>query len=264
MQEPELRGFLASMDSAEGVFETVRVSDGAPEYLDYHLRRLSEGAEFINAEVPDLDYGFLVKRLAQENVINSPVARLKIILYIGSDGKNHFCLVLEPYDMPPKSGYSSGVQLISAMHPCCESMLAKIKCTKRKPYSRLRDMSIEKGFFDCMLTDRRGVITETTICSLFFMIDGKFYTPPSDCDRLRGVMEQVVKEELDAMGYKVEEKEFRSKNICCETGIFMTNSLVGVLPVKSINRTTLKSISKEREVQSLIGKFSPYSVLDSV
>lgn len=254
----ETEEFKDSMNSLDGVFETVRVKKGKPEYLEHHLKRLKRGAEFLNADFPELNYKAVIKKLVAENMLNGSVSRMRIIVYIGDDDKSHFCLMLEPYHPPRKAGYSAGVQLITAMHPCCESALARIKCTRRDDYSRLRDMSADKGFFDCMLTDRRGVVTETTICSLFFVEDGRFYTPPCDCSRLKGIMETVVIEELDKMGVKVKEKEYRSKDITAETAMFMTNSLIGVMPVKSINRTFLNNVAKEPGVAPLIKKFSPH------
>lgn len=258
MDPDELEEFMDSMNSLDGVFETVRVKKGKPEYLDYHLKRLKHGSEFLNADFPELNYKAVVKKLAAENMLNGSVSRMRIIVYIGDDDNSHFCLMLEPYSPPGKAGYSEGVQLITAMHPCCESALARIKCTRRDDYARLRDMSADKGFFDCMLTDRRGVVTETTVCSLFFIEDGGFYTPPCDCSRLKGIMETVVIEELEGMGIKVEEREYRSKDITAETAMFMTNSLIGVMPVKSINRTFLNNAAGEPGVAAIIKKFSPH------
>ncbi len=259
LEEREVRSYFDSLQSMDGVFETVRVIRGEPEYLEYHLERLRRGVCHIKAEVPSLDYGALLKKLMLENVLNGSPARMKIVVYIGDDNSQHFTVSLEPYNLPPKTGYTSGVQLMSAMHPLCENPLSRIKCTRRADYSRLREMSTEKGYFDCMLTDRRGVITETTVCSIFFVEGEDFFIPPCDCDRLKGVMERAVIEELEKAGKKVVEKEFRSKNITPEVGMLMTNSLMGVMPVKSINRTALKNLTKRPEAAALISKFSPYS-----
>ncbi len=258
MEQKEIQSLLDSMNSRDGVFETLRVRAEDPEYLGYHLERLKEGCEFISADFPDVDFIALVKKLSQENMLNGKTGRMKIIVYIDEDDKSHFCVTLAPYGPFPRAGYSSGVQLITAMHPCCESALARIKCTRRGGYANLRNMSADKGYFDCMLTDRRGVITETTFCSLFLVEDGSFFVPPCDCSRLLGVMERVVVEELAAIGIKVQEKEYRSKNITSETGMFITNSLLGVMPVKSVNRTVLKNVRENPGLDSIIGKLSPY------
>lgn len=247
--------FLRALQYGEGVFETIRVKEGTAEYLKLHLKRLSEGAKFINTEVPDVDYESLIRKLLKKNQIQGKLARAKIILF-GRESP-HFCLTVEAYNPPDSSSYASGVKLLAAKHPYCESEVARIKSACRLPYMKLREKAARKGCFDCLLTTYKGEILESTVANLFIWDGEKFFVPPVRYYRLHGIMERVVVKEVKRSGFSICEKNIKLKGLSSRKGIFLTNSLIGVLPVRSVGNTILRNISREPVVAELLTKFSP-------
>ena len=249
--------FLRALQYGEGVFETIRVKEGTPEYLKLHLKRLSEGAKFISTEVPDADYESLIRKLLKKNQINGKLARVKIIL---SNGKSpHFCLISEEFHPPDRSNYSNGVKLSTGKHPYCGSEIARIKSICRLPYMKLRQKAARKGCFDCLLTTYKGEILESTVANLLIWDGEKFSVPPVRSYRLHGIMERVVVKEVKRSGFSVCEKDIRLKGLSSRKGIFLTNSLIGVLPVRSVGNTILRDIAREPVVAELLTKFSPFA-----
>ncbi len=253
---PERIKFLRALQYGEGVFETIRVKEGIPEYLKLHLKRLGEGAKFLNTAVPDADYESLIRKLLKKTRINGKLARAKIILFNGESP--HFCLTLEPYAPPDRDNYATGVKLSTGKHPYCESEVAKIKSICRLPYMELRDKAVRKGCFDCLLIGCEGKILESTVANLFIWDGKNFFIPPITSHRLHGIMEIVVVKELKRDGFRVREKRIKLKDLSSKNGLLITNSLIGVMPVRAVGKTTFRNVTGETIIRKLINKFSPY------
>ncbi len=254
---PETLKFSGALQYGEGVFETIRVKEGKAEYLKLHLERLSEGAKFINTLVPDVDYESLIKKLLKKNELAGKLAKLKIILF--KEESPHFYLAAEPYNPPDSSNYATGVRLFTARHPYCESEVARIKSICRLPYMKLREKAVEKGCFDCLLTSCDEEILESTVANLLIWDGENFFVPPVSSYRLRGIMERVVVEELKRDGFGVCEKKIGLKDLTPENLPLITNSLIGVMPVRTIGKTTFR-IAEDGIIRTLINKFSPFEI----
>lgn len=248
-----------ALQSGSGVFETIRIKENSPEYLKPHLARLSEGARFIGLTSPDANYESLIGELLKRNSFSGKLAKLKIILFPGKERKTaHSCLMLEPYNPPARDNYANGVKLSAARHPFYESGIARIKSTCRLPYSGLRAKAAEEGNFDCLLTDADGEILETTIGNLLVWDGKQFAVPPVDSNRLRGIMEKAVVRNLKRKRFNVSEKSMSLKELSSGKDVFMTNSLIGVLPVRAVGDTILRNAAGEPVIGELVREFSPF------
>ncbi len=250
--------FLRALQTGIGVFETIRVKENIPEYLGLHLIRLNKGAKFIGVTLPDADYNSLIKKLLKINSLSGKLAKLKIIIFPDLDKRRtaHFCMTLEPYVPPAGDSYSTGVELLTAKHPYCESEIARIKSICRLPYIRLRERALKRSYFDCLLTDADWKILETTISNLFVWDGEEFFIPPVSSHRLRGIMERMVIKRLKASGFRVVEKNIKLRDLNSQKGLLMTNSLIGVMPVRAIGKITLKDITGDAIIMELMRKFS--------
>lgn len=250
--------FSRALQYGEGVFETIRVKESLPEYLDLHLGRLRKGAKFIGIGFPDVDYESLIRKLVKRNPLSKKLAKLKIILSPGEKKQTpHFCITLELYNPPDRFNYATGIKLFTAKHPYCESKVAKIKSICRLPYMKLRETAMKNRCFDCLLTSSGGEILESTVANLFIWDGRNFSVPPISSCRLHGIMERAVVKELKRRGFSVCEKNITLKRLNSRKGIFLTNSLIGVLPVKAVGNIILRNIIREPVVSDLVSKFSP-------
>src|SRR6266542_6835524 len=99
------RGFLYG----DGLFETLRVSQGRPLWWDRHLERLQRGADFLKLPLPwpapELR-GFAGK-LIQRNAMTESVLRLTLTRGLGFRGNstkaaNHPPISRSPHPLPPR------------------------------------------------------------------------------------------------------------------------------------------------------------------
>jgi branched-subunit amino acid aminotransferase/4-amino-4-deoxychorismate lyase len=247
---PERLESSVALQTEAGVFETIRIKQNSPEYLKPHLTRLSKGARFIGLIPPAVDYESLIRELLKKNSLSGELARLRIILFLGEERETaHLCLMLEPYNPPARDNYANGVKLSAARHPFDENDIAKIKSTCRLPYSRLREKATGEGNFDCLLTNADGEILETTIGNLWVWDRNQFAIPPVDSNRLLGIMEKTVVRNLKRKGFSVSEKSMSLKELNSKKGVLMTNSLIGVLPVRAVGDTVLKNVTGEEIIR---------------
>lgn len=72
--------------------------------------------------------------------------------------------------------------------------------------------------------------------NIFFVSKDKILTPPVSSGLLNGIMRQYIMKIAN-----VEERIIRPENISEFTEIFLTNSLLGIMPVKRLGEHTFNS-----------------------
>ena len=77
-----------------------------------------------------------------------------------------------------------------------------------------------------MYLNTRGDICETTNANLFFVRDGRLYTPDERCGLLPGTVRAWLCER-----YEAEQGTFRQDSLDSWDEVFATNALMGVRPV---------------------------------
>ncbi len=92
------------------------------------------------------------------------------------------------------------------------------------------------------LVDQEGTVSETSRANILLIKDKRVIRPLSP-HVLPGVMEKVVCEHLLQWGYEVREQKVLPEDMFFFDEVFLTNSLMGVVPVlhldhKKLNEST--------------------------
>jgi branched-chain amino acid aminotransferase len=103
-----------------------------------------------------------------------------------------------------------------------ENILAKINVKERRA---------DEGFF----FNEENFLTEGIISNVFIVYKDSILTPDLKCGILPGITRGVVIELALNMGFKVEEKKIKEQNLFQAEEIFITNSLLEVMPVVRVN-----------------------------
>lgn len=162
------------------LLETILHTPGEKYFLlPYHLRRLSDSAEYFG--IP-LDIGNVVKTL-EELTRSLPPCPAKIRLIVSPDGT-----ILCESSPLADSGVSGPVRLKLASQAVDSSNPYLFhKTTNREVYeSTLSSLEDDSGFDDVLLWNEREEITETTIANVIVRVKGFLYTPPVACGLLPG------------------------------------------------------------------------------
>ncbi len=207
-------GFLFGL----GAFETMAVYGGRPVFLEKHLERLARGLEFlgISRRVTEED----VYRFLEENGIPFPEV-LKIVV---SEENTLFLPRKNPYK---KEAYEKGFTIDFAQIRRNEtSRFVYHKTLNYGECIRERREAAARGFDEAVFLNSRGEICEGTASNLFFVRDGRIVTPALSVGLLPGVMRGYLLERYDIEETKLYREDLKRFDEC-----FLTNSLMGVMPV---------------------------------
>lgn len=219
------RGFLFG----DGLFETLKIFDG--KILDYkaHKTRIIKGLKAlkISAEISDLEKKST--QLIKKNKIKNGILRISISRGIGSRGylpthESKPLIIIETLEerkLPEK--ISLGISSIQApKNPGFKSMNAL-------PYVLAKIEAAEKKLFDCVMLTEKKFIAETSSANIFWIKNGKIFTPKKSCGILPGTVREKLIKKL-----KVKEVEAKISALKNADEIFLTNSAFGILSVNEL------------------------------
>ena len=86
-----------------------------------------------------------------------------------------------------------------------------------------------------LITDETGEILETDRANVFAVIDGVLLTPPADGRLLPGTTRAAVMRAARDRGIRVGQKPLTLDELASATEVFVTNAVVGVLPVAAVD-----------------------------
>ena len=86
-----------------------------------------------------------------------------------------------------------------------------------------------------LITDETGEILETDKANVFAVIDGVLLTPPADGRLLPGTTRAAVMRAAREHGIRVGQKPLTLDELASASEVFVTNAVVGVLPVTAID-----------------------------
>ena len=85
-----------------------------------------------------------------------------------------------------------------------------------------------------LLTDETGELLETDRANVFAVIDGVLLTPPADGRLLPGTTRAAVLRAAHAIGVRTGQKPLTLDELAEASEVFVTNAVVGVLPVRAV------------------------------
>lgn len=222
----------------DGVFETIRVRDGMPEYLDRHLDRLADGLNRLGIPpVPSDTLHDEIRRISR----GTRDSVLKVIVTRGDGGRGYAApsaprprriLVLGPRRGRPASEYERGAavrwcEARLALNPA----LAGVKHLNRLEQVLARAEWNDPGIAEGLVLDTGGRVVEATAANLLLVERGRLVTPDLTSCGVAGVMRAVVMESARRDGLEVLCETVHPDRVAGADELFLTNSLIGVLPV---------------------------------
>jgi para-aminobenzoate synthetase component 1 len=227
-----------------GFFETIKFSGGAPCYLDEHIKRFNTAwNDLFKDEIPDLSWERIINQVIEANMLKNTVSSIKIIASWGSRMEppyDHSIVVTaKPYVHRLSPNDTEGLRLATYPFPR-QTPLADHKTLNYAYYYLAGKWAREHGADEAIIMNPDCSISETSTASLFLLKGEKALRPLSPhC--LPGIMEKKVSDLLADLGYIIEKKVITMQDLFTADNIFITNSLIGALPVKEIDGKSMKS-----------------------
>jgi branched-subunit amino acid aminotransferase/4-amino-4-deoxychorismate lyase len=221
----------------EGVFETMACEGGAPLLFPYHAERLAASAEALGLRLrhrPRALFDAVVRTLAR-NRVRAAVARLMLLRGTRRDVVAILCRRLE---RPSPRDAERGVALAIAPWRRAEGVpLHRHKTLCCWECQRARAWAQARGAFDALFLTPEGAVLEGSATNLFCVRRGTLLTPPVAMGLLPGVMRRfVLTAARDLFGLRIREARLTLRDLRQADEVFVTNAVIGALPVRRIGR----------------------------
>ncbi|MDH5435573.1 MAG: aminodeoxychorismate lyase [Gammaproteobacteria bacterium] len=227
----------------DGVFETIAIKNGRMQLFDMHMRRLITGCEALLMPSPDIN---VIKQEAQSLCMGKGNHVLKIIITRGPGERGYTIpdqqqptriIEISPFPEYPATYASNGVNVMLCQHRLgINPALAGIKHLNRLEQILARSELKNSTFFEGLMMDVEGNVVEGTMTNLFSVKAGKLFTPDLTRCGVAGVMRNMVLELADKNSIPCHIGNMKTAEFMESDEIFLTNSLVGICPVKQIDQ----------------------------
>ncbi len=244
---PHEEGQLSINDGSflfgDTLFETLKAQERTILLQKEHLERLEFSARLLNFPCPRSRIETSLQQLASS--LNTPASRIRLTLCRGEhhglalpESENGWYLITAvPLEEISASERESGASCISApnlrVNPL--SHLPQMKrgnyadCLYAADYARHNDAR------EALFIDPDGMVLEGSTSNIFALRDRRLVTPPTSNLVLAGVMRQQIIDAAIEFGVLVTERDLPLTELLQADEVFLTNSLVDILPVASID-----------------------------
>lgn len=223
----------------DGLFETILARDGALILFDEHIERMQRGCMALGLPAPDLeDARALCQSVLDEADFPGGRAVVRMTLTAGSGGRG--------LDRPAGPEPHIFATAAASPRPLGAVALAtsELRRNEGSPAARLKTLSYVDNVLarrmaapaEALMLNNRGEIACAAAANIFWLRDGRLFTPHRDC----GVLDGVMRAQVMAVA-QVEEVRAPRAMLEAAEAIFLTNSLIGVRPVASLDGTPLRT-----------------------
>ena len=230
----------------DGVFETIALQKGVLLYWDEHLRRLRKACERLYIPVPDTSL-----LLHEAQTLSSGVDKgvIKIIISRGIGGRGYqqpdpvtLTRVVSLHNAKdyPQSNWIEGVNVI-----ICDSILgsnkqlAGIKHLNRLEQILARNEWTDVNVAEGIMLDSGNNVIEGTCTNVFMVSNGEVIISSLENCGVEGIMRDIVMKIITATPIPFKVSEIPLNKLLSADEVFLTNSLIGIWPVKKIDNISL-------------------------
>ena len=228
------RGFLYG----DGVFETVRIHDGHPVWLDRHLARLADACRQIRLPLPDKPWPAIFQKVIHKNRVDQALIRLTLSRGARDTGNDPTVVLFHrslPHVTPSQRRKGVKLTVTTIRRPSPLSSPTQAKTLNYLNSLLAKQEAVELGAFDGLMVTTGGYVAEGSMNNVFFIKDRTLYTPSLACGVLPGITRGVVLEMAPLLGLQTREGRYRPAFLYEADECFLTGSGVGILPVATID-----------------------------
>ena len=235
----------------DGFFETMKWITIKEEkkvvFWSRHLKRLKKSCDKAKINCPSREIldeyrNIILKKCAQLKQLKGV---LKIIITRGEGGRGYSfeknmkpSVIFQsfPITLPDENSLIEGVEIDICKTPINQNnFLSGLKHLNRIDSVIASDFINEK-MYDLIFLDSNNLIIEGIKTNIFFIKKKKLCTPKITSSGINGIMRQVVMEKYSPLFDELIENNINVNQISEFDGAFLTNSIIGVLPIKNIQR----------------------------
>ncbi|WP_339741891.1 aminotransferase class IV [uncultured Maricaulis sp.] len=219
----------------DGLFETLRFSGGRLLRQAAHEQRLRASCAALDLACPldRIALAAIVGEMAARAGLRQAAIRLTLTAGAGQRGlarpamTQPSCLITAaPLPEVPASLSLATV----AQRRSVSSIAARHKTLSYIDNAMARREAVRSGAGMALLLDTDGHVSGTDCANLFWMREGRLFTPALECAVLPGTVRGAIIAALD-----VEQGRFTPEDLALAQGVFVTNALLGAVAVSGID-----------------------------
>ena len=232
----------------DGIFETLRGYKGKPFKLEEHLDRLLASLKQLRYN-PNFNKMYIksaVYELLSKNRLLQNDAYIKIIVTRNRYGarfnydlqiKPNLIIIAKKLDPYPDDYYKNGIKIATSelKRSAIGNSLYKFKLLNYFENIYVRNEAYCKQSLEGIFLTRDRLILEGSMSNIFYVKNGTVITPPLTQNILAGITRQVVINLCRENDIKVSERRIHYFDIIKADEIFLTNSVMEIMPVKEID-----------------------------
>lgn len=224
---------------ADGFFETIRVFNGKPLYLEHHFSRILDAIKVYRLE-RDLDLTLQklekeIMQLLRRNQI-SEGGRIRITFsrqgegfYLSDSNALDYIIEARPLDNNRFALNEEG--RVTELYTEIKKDINKLSMFKNidsNLYVLASIFARENTLHDVLIQNYKGGIIESTTSNIFLVSNGVLYTPGIEDGPIAGVMRmQVINLALEHK-IKIYECTINPQNLLAADELFLTNAIQGI------------------------------------
>ena len=248
-----------------GLFETMRSYGGHVFSLDRHLARLmhSAGKIGLNAGLDPDAIGQAIYKTLEAN--ECPDARIRLTVLAGegergltlpTPGALTIIIVAERLVLPPPRAYKEGLcAVVASTRRNSRSLLAGIKSINYLDNLVAQSEAVTAGADQAILLNEMGFVAECSTSNIFMVVGGQLLTPSVESGILSGVTREEVIELALNLGVAVVEEEISLAVLLRADEAFMTNSIIEVMPITTVDGKPVGSGMVGELTEKLMGAY---------
>jgi branched-chain amino acid aminotransferase len=147
-----------------------------------------------------------------------------------------FVIQTKPLSVYPASLYETGMSLItSSIRRSTSCPLSKHKTLNFLANYFIKKEAIGKGAHDAIILNTDNYVAECAVSNIFIVEKDTVITPSLEVNILPGITRKVILEICNENGIRTLEELFGLERVLSADEVFLTNSLMEVMPVSKID-----------------------------
>ncbi|MBI4062188.1 MAG: branched-chain-amino-acid transaminase [Elusimicrobia bacterium] len=232
----------------DGIFEGIRAYNGRVFRLDDHLQRLAESANAILLKLP-LPIKEIEKAILETvrlNNLKDAYLRLVVTRGVGDLGLDMrkckagatLFIIADRIELYPEEFYEKGLTVITSTirQKGLDQVTPGVKSLNYLANILARAEATAAGAQEAILLNASGHVSECSGDNLFYVKNGRIFTPPTSAGILVGVTRQVVMELCEQkLGNRVLERNFPRYELYGADEVFLTGTGAEVIAAVKID-----------------------------
>ncbi|PCJ27403.1 MAG: hypothetical protein COA97_03800 [Flavobacteriales bacterium] len=222
----------------DALFESIRVINGKPCYLEDHFIRLKKGMTVLKMRSANISFNDLknqIEKLIEKNHIRrGGRVRLTVFrsgdgLYTPEDEGKSYVIEARPYMDNDYVLNENGLNIDvynDLKRP--RNILSQIKTTNNIPHVLTGIYKKENDLDDCIVLNDQGRIVEAISSNIFLYKNNNLYTPSLDEGCMDGIMRKQVLRIAKEMNINVFEGMLNGSMLLQADEMFLTNAIKGI------------------------------------